>query len=212
MIEAHESGDAARAWSYRPPSSVWLAGTGTLLIVAVLGAQLGADDAGKALRGLPWYGLAGLLLWAAVWRPRVLVADDAVTLVNPLRTVTVPWAAIITVETRFAFALRTPGGKHTAWAGPGPGRHQALSATGSDLRAVPASARDSRGAVNIGDLPVAPSGVIAAQVRRRWAALAESGALAIGEADTVPVRVEWHRGTLAAVGLLALLCVLSFTV
>lgn len=209
MSRAQESGGAGSTWTYRPPSSAWLFGTAIMLMVAVLAAQVRVDEPEQVVRGLPWYGLAGLLAWTTVWRPRVLVGDDGVTLVNPLRTVDVPWAAIVTVETRFAFALRTPGGKHTAWAGPGPGRHQALSATAGELRAVPANARDSRGSVAIGDLPTAPSGIIAAHVRRTWEALAESGTLAIGEADTVPVAVAWHRRTLAACGLLALGCALS---
>lgn len=204
VVEAEGTRDSAPAWRYRPPSSLWLAGGAAALAAVVLGAQLGVDEPDVVLRALPWYGLVATAIWAALWHPHVVVDADGVTLVNPLRTIVVPWAAIVTVETRFAFALRTPSGRYTAWAGPGPGRHQALSATNRELRAVPGSARDARGSVSIGDLPVAPAGIIAAQVRRRWQALVETGAL-VGAADDAAVTLTWHRRALALCGAFAVL-------
>jgi hypothetical protein len=64
--------------------------------------------------------------------------------------------------------------------------------------------------IDLGDLPAAPSGQVAAVVRRRWQDLVEGGGLAQGEADGTPVtrRTDWRSAALLA-ALLALGVVLQ---
>ncbi|WP_448631495.1 hypothetical protein [Cellulomonas soli] len=78
--------------------------------------------------------------------------------VNPLRAVRVPWAALIDVRTRYSLTLVTPTGQVRAWAAPGPGRHELAAAGQQDLTGLPTSTYDSRGAVGFGDLLSTPRG------------------------------------------------------
>lgn len=205
MVTSAGNSTSATEWSYRPRSNRL-----TVAAIAVVATGIGwsAWEVGgtpSLLRALPWLAAVGVLTWAAYWRTEVRIEEEGPVLVNPVRTVAVPWAALVEVRTRYALTLVTPHGAYRAWAAPGPGRHAAASATAVDLRAVPRSGFDTRGSVAIGDLPRSPSGVAAAELRRRWSELAEAEAIPLGEADTTPVVVRWDRWTiLLIVALLAL--------
>ncbi len=87
-----------------------------LWMLAALVAVLTAAGGSSGLTGLPValaVAFAGCWLF---WFPSVTFDDDAVTLINPARTVRVPWAALIGTETRFALRLVTPGGSYAAFA------------------------------------------------------------------------------------------------
>lgn len=185
-MEHENAATAGKPWRYRPRSNIVFAAATALLVVVVIVAGV---QAGDALQFLPWALALAAAGWAVFVRPAVVIDDDGVTLVNPFRSVQVPWAALINVTTRFAATLQTPGGNYAAWAAPGPGRHAVRSATNSDVRAVAGASAGPGQAIGLGDLPTAPSGLVAFQIRRRWRDLAESGALAAGEADATPVRI-----------------------
>ncbi|WP_421732627.1 PH domain-containing protein [Cellulomonas sp.] len=187
--------------SYRPRSR-YVSTIAAWVVIAGLTAARGFEDGTIAvLRALPLALALGLLAWLVFWHPRVDVTDEGVTMVNPLRTVTVPWAALIDVDTQYSLTLVTPTGRYRAWAAPGPGRHQVLTAGKDELAGTSRRARDSRGAVAIGELRSAPSGYVAALVRHRWEQLVESEELALGVADDTPVVTRWNR---VAIVLLAL--------
>ncbi|MDD9205938.1 PH domain-containing protein [Georgenia sp. 10Sc9-8] len=91
----------------------------TWLIAAVfLGSFLLAGGPVELLR----YGAHPLLLaalgWAVFWQPRVELEPQAVTVVNILRSVRVPYAAITEVGTQWGLRLHTVAGHHDAWATP----------------------------------------------------------------------------------------------
>ncbi|WP_456823242.1 PH domain-containing protein [Cellulomonas sp. P5_E12] len=187
--------------SYRPRSR-YVSTIAAWAVIAGLTAARGFEDGATAvLRALPLAFGLGLLAWLVFWRPRVDVAHEGVTLVNPLRTVRVPWAALIHVETQYSLTLVTPTGRYRAWAAPGPGRHQVVTAGNEELSGMSRMARDSRGAVSIGDLPSAPSGHVASIVRRRWEELVENELLPIGVADDTPVDQHWNGAAIALLGL-----------
>jgi hypothetical protein len=162
--------------------------------------------------------LVALLAWEALWQPFVQVDNDGVTLGNVLRTITVPWAALVHVDTRFALTLFTPGRHYAAWAAPAPGRgasNRAARAQGSsrprapmvgepmvDLEAGTSSILGDQGS-RPGDLPGTESGDAAYLIRTRWTALRDAGRLEVGAAETTRVTVEWHLPS--AIALLLLL-------
>jgi len=175
------------------PRSRYVSTIASLAVIAGLTAARGFEDGTTAvLRALPLAVFLGLLAWLVFWHPRVDVTDEGVTMVNPLRTITVPWAALINIETQYALTLVTPDGRHRAWAAPGPGRHAVVTAGNDELAGMSRTARDSRGAVAIGDLPSAPSGQVARMVRRRWEHLVESEQVPLGIADDTPVTTSWN--------------------
>jgi hypothetical protein len=163
---------------------------------AAVGIAATLASAGPA--GLP--GAAPLLFiaymgWVLFWRPAVVVRDTGVTLENPYRTITVPWEALATVDTRYALTLVTPRGKYAAWAAPAPGIWGGRNARPEHLRGLPGGSYGPGQSVRPGDLRNTDSGAAALMVRSRWEQLVEAGRIEAGRADTTPVTVAfaWQR-------------------
>ena len=172
---------------------VWLFSCGA--VAAVL-----ASDIRRTGEYLPLIALVALLAWAGLWRPSVRVGEDAVTIVNTFSTVTVPWAALIQVETRYALTLVTPNGRYSATAAPAPGR-LATALSRRDLsRAGSRVAAD--GSIRPGDLPNTDSGAAAILVRERWERLVAEERVELGVADSVRPERRWHWAVIAIAAVL----------
>lgn len=125
-------------------STVFGIGTGRVLAGVVMTLGLLAVGLGVVSSGLgtlwsvgPWAAAIVVTVWALYWRPRIVVEDDSVLLVNILRTVRVPWSAVRSIDTRWTLTLVTDTGKFAAWASPGPGgmaKARALRRTDRDTR------------------------------------------------------------------------------
>lgn len=141
-----------------------------------------------------------LLAWVALWRPRVEIDDEGVRMRNVFRTVTVPWPALIHVDTKYALTLFTPGHRYSAWAAPAPGRTGAAMAEHKQRRGQVAMAPVSEdGTIRPGDLIASESGQAAYLIRERWARLRDAGRIEAGIAQETPVRIRvhwWLNGTL----------------
>lgn len=168
-------------------------------LLAVLGALL-------ALQAQPRGAVATVIVvaWLAyaahvfLWRPALVVDDQGCEIRNPLRTVSVPWQALIHVDTRYSLTLHTPDRRWPVWCAP---QASALVARRKARRArEDRDPRDPRNPLDagmrIGDVPGTESGDAAALVRRRWASTERGDA----EAVEVPVAVHWPRTALLIAG------------
>lgn len=137
-------------------------------------------------------GFVAFAAWAWLWRPAVEVDDSGVRLVNLVRTVEIPWQALIRIDTRFALTLHTPRHGYSAWAAPAPGRTGVALAKRREARASTVRVPDLGASVRPGDLLGTESGEAAAMVRQRWHELRESGRIEPGVAHETPVRIRVH--------------------
>ena len=179
---------------------------GTIAVVVLL-----VVDPVELIPALPWLALVVGAAWALFWRPCVVVDDGGVRLVNPFRTIDVPWPAIEAVDTRWALTLITAYGRFTSWAAPAPGaRHTALAAR-ADARHLPESTVEE-GGIRPGDLPTSASGGAALMIRERWESLRDAGYLddPMLERESAPVR--WHVGTMAVAVALVVLAAAALVV
>lgn len=191
------------AMHHAGPTDVFKARSNRLLAVALwalaaLGAVLTVAQAGlPGLRYLAPLTLMAWAGWALFWRPAVVVSDAGVELVNPVRSVGVPWEALAYVDTKFALTLGTGAGRFTAWAAPGPGALGARRARPEHLNGLPDSSFGPEHTVRPGDLGNTVSGQAAILVRRRWAGQVDRGAVAGGQVDETPVVRSVAWGVLA---------------
>lgn len=156
------------------------------------------------LQTLPWLALFAPLCWAIFWRPKVVVSDAGVRLVNVARTVDVPWPALVEVQTKFALTLVTAYGSFTAWAAPAPSGHSTVhTVIGSSTAGRASRPRFDREALPMSERPDSPSGDAAAMVRRRWDQLREAGFLDDPRLEHAEIPVTWHVCTLVVFTLLA---------
>jgi len=174
-------------------------------LVTTIGAGIA-----QALTVLPWLLLAAGLVWVVFWNPRVVVDDGGVQVVNPLRTIDVPWPAIRSVDTKWALTLITAYGTFTAWAAPAPGGlSTARRIARTDGQAIPSSARDADDAIRPGDLPTSPSGSAAQIVRHRWEELRDAGWLDNPRLEHAAAPVRWHWLTITIGAALVVACTVA---
>jgi hypothetical protein len=174
------------------------------LTAVILATTLISGDDNRLLAFVP-SACAGLFAWTVLWRPYVWVDHAGVRIRNVLRTVDVPWEALIHVDTRYALTLYTPGHAYAAWAAPAPGRTGTTLARRAERHGRVDATPSVDGRVRPGDLLASESGQAAQIVRDRWAALRDSGAIETGRADATSVPVRWHvfTNTLLAALLIA---------
>ncbi|MDQ4491114.1 PH domain-containing protein [Sinomonas sp. ASV486] len=191
------------AMQHAGPTDVFKARSNRLLAVALwalaaLGAVLTVAQSGlPGVRYLAPLALMAWAGWALFWRPAVVVSDSGVELVNPVRSVGVPWEALAYVDTKFALTLGTGAGRFTAWAAPGPGALGARRARPEHLTGLPDSSFGPEHTVRPGDLGNTVSGQAAILVRRRWAGQVDRGAVAGGQVEETPVARSVAWGVLA---------------
>jgi hypothetical protein len=188
-----------------------LAGSVVALCALAAGVVLIEEGASTMLTVWPWLAIASGLAWALYWRPEVCITDAGVRLVNPLRTIEVPWPALEAVDTRWALTLVTAWGRYRAWAAPAPGRsvmRQQLRHHVSQDRRIPGLPANS--SARPSDLPHTDSGAAALAINEHWKRLRAGGHLdhAVLEHDHPPVR--WHWELLAGIAVLGALGVLGF--
>ena len=183
----------------------------TALVAALLAGALAvvvvADGIGAALTALPALLAMLALTWVSFWQPRVEVSDAGVKLVNVFTDVSVPWAEIARIDTKYALTLYTTSASYSAWGAPAPGRHSVFRASREEGSYLPESTYLS-GTVRPGDLTTSDSGAAAAVIRREWERRRDSGEL--GDTAEVATKiVSWARVALIA-GALTLAALISF--
>jgi hypothetical protein len=190
---------------------------GRVLTVAI-GVLCGASilvllvrDTADGLRAAPWLLFASGACWALYWRPHVAVDDGGVHLVNPLRTIDLPWPAILAVDTKFALTLTTAYGRYTGWAAPAPGLRKTISAGREEAQHLPAST-SATGGIRPGDLPSSASGGAALLIRRRWEQLRDQGHLDDPRLEHETAPVTWHVRTIGVGAALVVLSAVSLFV
>lgn len=107
----------------RPRSSRPIAVAVVVCCAVALGAVAVSGPAPVVLaRTLAAAALICALAWAVYWRPEVEVSDGGVRIVNPWRTVHVPWPALEGVSHRWSLTVTTVDGrKVSAFAAPARG-------------------------------------------------------------------------------------------
>ncbi|MEO3933977.1 PH domain-containing protein [Micrococcaceae bacterium Sec7.4] len=161
--------------------------------VAAFGIVVTAVSAGPgALTGIAPLVLVAFLGWQLFWMPAVVVHDVGISLENPFRSIAVPWAALVHVDTRFALTLVTAEKSYTSWAAPAPGIWGGRNARPEDLQGLPATTYGPGRSVRPGDLKSTDSGQAARLVRERWDELVESGRLSAGDAASTRATVTYR--------------------
>lgn len=157
-------------------------------LVVVLGVFLLADAAVRGSWDVVWVAVGPVAaivwaLWLLTVRPSVRLDDDALTVVNPMRTTRVPWAAVTDVRLRWQIVVQTADGRSVTCRG-GP------------------SIRGSR-PVRRGQLSVPQEPEELRKIRQRWRARRAAGA---PDSD---VRRGWDRPAVETGAAVAVLLLVS---
>lgn len=189
---------------FRPRSSRWILAIAGVIMGVGLTASVVTSGIQSLASTAPLLTI-GAVAWWLFWFPAVVVGPAAVQLRNPVRTVTVPWGALIHVDTKYALKLVTPGGSYSAWAAPAPGVRGTYAGKPEHMRNLPGTSYGPAGSVRPGDLTNTDSGLAALLVRTEWQRQVESGLIDTDGTESVRVLRQINRLPLAVVvGLLIL--------
>jgi hypothetical protein len=105
-------------------SSLLVLGVLGLVFVLGLAAWVVVDELGRghglvAVAAFLWGVVLAALVGEVFLRPRVTTTRHGVVLVNPFRTVQVPWEEVRGVETELALQIVVDGGRHSSFAATG---------------------------------------------------------------------------------------------
>lgn len=137
----------------------------------------------------PFYFLL-YTVWYLLMRPKLVVDEELLTVVNPVRTHTVGFAALIDISTKFNLTLVTPSKKYQAFAIPSTGMAASLKRSSGDTANMHSMTGVGTGSVKASDLPQGFSGGIAQAVRGYWQELVEAeklGSISAEESSSVDV-------------------------
>ncbi len=185
---------AGKVEIFKARTNKWFALLAWMVAAAGIVGAVASGGPG-ALAGIAPLVLVAFLGWQLFWRPAVVVDNAGISLENPFRTIVVPWAALVHVDTRFALTLVTAKRSYTSWAAPAPGIWGGRNARPEDLRGLPGTTYGPGRSVRPGDLRSTDSGQAARLVRARWDELVESGRLSAGDAATTPAKVTYRWPT-----------------
>jgi hypothetical protein len=150
---------------FRPLSGIALATTVFLICLILVAFDV------SNIAGWIWAAATCIATWLVFVRPKLLIGDEGVTVVNPLVTATIGWGELESIDVKYAVTFYVAGRKISAWAATGPGRYHARSIHRSELMGVgiPKSDIDS-GNIRPGESPRTASGQAIAICRLRWQA------------------------------------------
>jgi hypothetical protein len=97
-------------------------------------------------------------------RPKLVVGDEGVLVVNPFRRYLLKWDVVLDIDTRFAVTFVTVDRRISAWAATAPGRYHGRTIHPSELKGLNLGGREH---IQPGDSPRTSSGQAAAICRAR---------------------------------------------
>ena len=88
-------------------------------------------------------------------RPRVILFDEGITIINPFLTITTGWDLVENIEAKFTMSIQVADKVIYAWAAPAPSRYHSRSIHETDLRGMRIG---SQGMIRPGESPRSHSG------------------------------------------------------
>jgi hypothetical protein len=119
------------------------------------------------IRGIGITAFLVTVVYAAFWRPRLIIRETGVNVRNIVTTHEIEWGAISRIDTKWGLTLFLDTKRINVWAAPAPSRYAAMFASRDQGQHLPESTYLA-GTVRPGDLVTSDSGGAAALVRRHW--------------------------------------------
>lgn len=120
--------------TFRPTSGyVWAGIVGVIAVFMTAQTAAEGDGSGALLTGA-WGVAVSFGAYLLFVRPKVVVFDEGITIVNPLVTETFGWQEVEAVEARYTMYVEAQGRIVHAWAAPAPGRYHSRTVHREDIR------------------------------------------------------------------------------
>jgi len=140
---------------YRPNSNKIFAGIGFLLSAFFLWSSFYQGGAASEATSTCVALFVALCIYIFLVRPKVSFYDEGVIITNPIETITIGWADVVELDSKWAFAIETKGFTVSAWAATAPGRHHSRNIHTNEIKGLGV---DLDGNMRVADSPHSDSG------------------------------------------------------
>lgn len=156
---------------FRPWSGIALTAIVGLIALSILISDW------QNLAAWAWSTFMVSLTWLGLVRPKLVVADEGVAVVNPISRVEIGWQDIEELDTKYSLTIVTKDNRRfVSWAAPAPGRHHARTVRGAEFKGIGVAAENVKdGLIKAGESPRSLSGQAIAICRLRIIAFTRAG-------------------------------------
>ena len=146
-----------------------------------------------------WAALTISTFYVLMHKPKIVIFDEGIEVVNPISRHTISWSNIQSINTRFSLSVKTDDGKRIhAWAAPAPGRYHSRRLHSSDLRGLNLG---MTGNIKAGESPKSDSGAAYLLVAARFEEF-KTRPVSLSQSVSTKFKREWTSVGIAAVAII----------
>ena len=149
---------------YRPKSNLVFAAIGIVLSAFFLWSSFYQGGATSEITSILVTGFVLLCIYIFLVRPKVTFCDEGVIIANPIEEITIGWADVLELDSKWALAIETKDFTVSAWAATAPGRHHGRNIHASEIKGLDV---ELGGSMRTADSPRSDSGATVYRARVR---------------------------------------------
>ena len=151
---------------------------------------------------IAWATFAITTFYALMHKPKIVIFDEGIEIVNPISRHTISWSDVRSIDTRFSLSVTNNDGKKIhAWAAPAPGRYHSRRLHSSDLRGLKLG---MTGNIKAGESPKSDSGAAYLLTSARFEGF-KARPTSIRQSVSAKFKQEWTSAVIAIIAMAALI-------
>lgn len=167
-----QNGRVTNVQVFRPTSNLVLAVVVFAMCFMMMVANITQGNQRDILVTFFWVIAISTLAYLIFMRPKVILFDEGITIVNPFITVTAGWHMVEAIDAKYTMSILVGDKTIYAWAAPAPSRYHSRSIHESDIRGL---GIENSGMIRPGESPRSHSGAATYLARRRFSEFQSKG-------------------------------------
>ena len=149
---------------YRPRSNLVFAGIGIVLSSFFVWSSFYQGGVTSEITSILVAGFVLLCIHIFLIHPKVTFYDEGVVIANPIEEITIGWADVLELDSKWALTIETKSFIVSAWAANAPGRHHRRNIHASEIKGMDV---ELGGSMRTADSPRSNSGAAVYRARVR---------------------------------------------
>ena len=161
--------------TYRPTAQLIYAAIGALITIMFVWSSFYGGGATSEIVS----ALVALFVLSFIYifliRPKIIFCDEGIIIINPIEDITIGWADVIELDSKWAMAIATPNFTANSWVATAPGRYRNRGIHYTEIKGLDIEAG---GSIRIADSPRSDSGAATYRARVRLKRFRDKGNIA----------------------------------
>ena len=184
--------------TFRPISGVIGAYIAYTLITIMVIQSVLIGTLHEGITAITWGVLIGTGIYLVMHRPKIILFDEGITIVNPLHSFTIGWDKVENIGAKYTLTISFDDRTINAWAAPASGRYSSRALHSSDVKGL---GIEQNGSVAAAHSPRSDSGAAIYRARMRY-----ENFLAHSSNTDIATSIIFNRSGIAIIGCALLGC------